>query len=165
MSQRVLNPDQFQNPMNGQAGREKPVGWMDTGKAWSHREYDSSTPGWRDKGGPGSYDALKADIQQHGIREPLTMQYDAGSHQAIVGEGNHRLEIARELGHKAVPVTVQRAYSFYQDRFNGMKGTPRVSSPPKLQGKVGDKTKPSDVFGDEYKGHDMRIGRELHYKV
>jgi hypothetical protein len=165
-AQNNLNPDQFRNPLNGQTGRMIPVGWMDIHMARRHREWDSSTPGWRDREGPGSFDRLKSDIAEHGIETPLGLNYDHTSHKAVFGEGNHRLEAAYELGHQAVPVTVHRG-QWMSDHFTTMRGIPDVATPQKQFDKPGDSSRPADIFGEQYRARtgSMKIGRELHYKA
>lgn len=160
-----LSPDQFKNPM-GEVGGHK-IGWMSTTLAYRHRQYDSSTPGWKDRGGEGSYDALKEDIAKNGIREPLGLAYDPDTHRAMFGEGNHRLAAAKELGHAAVPVYVRPASGYELDQMESMKGLGNVKTPQKLFSKPGDNTRPSDVFGDDYRADPrlMKIGRELHRKA
>lgn len=51
---------------------------------------------------------LKQDIAQNGFREPLQLTYSQADRTMILGEGNHRLQAARELGINAVPTTVFR---------------------------------------------------------
>jgi hypothetical protein len=50
-----------------------------------------------------SYDQLKADIEQSGIKEALTV-YVGLDGRVKIGEGNHRHQIAIEIGLKTVPV-------------------------------------------------------------
>lgn len=51
---------------------------------------------------------LMADIKKNGIREPLQLTYSQSDRTVVLDEGNHRLEAARRLGLKEVPVTVFR---------------------------------------------------------
>ena len=51
----------------------------------------------------GKYEELKADIKENGIREPLLIQFGSNG-VAKIGEGNHRHQIAQELGLEQVPV-------------------------------------------------------------
>ena len=57
----------------------------------------------------GDIEALKHDIRQNGIREPLILQYDPTTGTAGIGEGNTRLQAAKELGLATVPVRVMRS--------------------------------------------------------
>jgi len=50
-----------------------------------------------------SYDELKADIEQNGIKEPL-MIFIGLDGRVKIGEGNHRHQIALELGLEKTPV-------------------------------------------------------------
>ena len=45
------------------------------------------------------YDELKADIKKNGIKEPvwITFYREKGQVEYILGEGNHRVVIAKEL--------------------------------------------------------------------
>ena len=51
-------------------------------------------------------DTLKADIAQNGFREPLVLTYGAEDNKVSLGDGNHRLGVAQELGIKELPVRV-----------------------------------------------------------
>jgi len=87
-------------------------------EVWPYREYTwtrvSSRPGFacvKNKSvqlsGELKWDAIKEDMQKYGWnkREPLIL--NIGQKGGIkVGEGNHRLAIARELSIKSIPVTV-----------------------------------------------------------
>lgn len=159
-----LSPGQFRNPLPGQPGNEN-VAWMNIHKVRRHREYDRYTPGWLDRAGPGSYDKLKSGIREHGIEHPIHVEYDHENHRAVIGEGNHRIEAAYELGHTAVPVVIDPGAG-QDDRFSKMTGLPEVSTPQKLFAKPGEHTRPQDVFGREYGAdpHAMKIGRELRRK-
>jgi hypothetical protein len=53
------------------------------------------------------YDELKQDIKQNGIKEPIIFMMQKTSNDTFtvyVGEGNHRMSIAKELGIKTIPV-------------------------------------------------------------
>jgi hypothetical protein len=52
------------------------------------------------------YDAHKADIEAHGIREPLEVFVNPETGQAVMGEGFHRWRAAEDLGYESVPVKV-----------------------------------------------------------
>jgi len=53
-------------------------------------------------------DELKQSIPTEGFKEPLIVEYAAGDRHAYLGEGNHRLAAAKELGLSHVPVRVMR---------------------------------------------------------
>jgi len=55
------------------------------------------------------YDALKADIEANGIREPLEMDFDPETGKANMSEGFHRWMAARDLGLERVPVRLTEA--------------------------------------------------------
>ena len=49
---------------------------------------------------------LTQDIQKYGLDEPLLIQVGKNNRNAILGEGNHRLEAARRLGYTHMPARV-----------------------------------------------------------
>ena len=49
------------------------------------------------------YQELKSNIQENGIREPIMIEFGKNG-IAKIGEGNHRHQIAMELGIEVVPV-------------------------------------------------------------
>jgi len=67
------------------------------------REWDKSNLRRLKPGSKLSYDKLKADIEQNGIQEPL-MIYIGLDGRVKIGEGNHRHQIAIELGLQKIPV-------------------------------------------------------------
>ena len=75
-----------------------------------YREYDrTANPLNRE-----TYEKLKADIMENGIKDIAILQYGTETDTAILGEGNHRLAIAEELGIEAIPVRVVRQRNTYQ---------------------------------------------------
>jgi len=60
------------------------------------------------------YNELLADIKKNGIKEPIIIHYYDNGKTAIVGEGNRRIQIAKELGIKEVPATVIRNFGAYE---------------------------------------------------
>jgi hypothetical protein len=72
------------------------------------REWDRR-PG-QDAGADQAYwDKLKGHIAEHGIEEPLSIEYNPNAGSGYLGEGNHRLAIAQELGMTHVPAYVYRS--------------------------------------------------------
>jgi hypothetical protein len=72
------------------------------------REWDRR-PG-QDAGADQAYwDKLKGHIAEHGIEEPLSIEYNPKAGSGYLGEGNHRLAIAQELGMTHVPAYVYRS--------------------------------------------------------
>lgn len=61
--------------------------------------------------GPAHIRNLAEAIKKNGIREPLIVIYGQEERKAVLGEGHHRLEAAKLLGHKDVPVRVIRQHS------------------------------------------------------
>lgn len=81
--------------------RSLPV-FYDANDLWKYREYDWTRESARRD--PEEWDELHASIKRHGWdeKDPLILQVGPG--RAMVGEGNHRLAIAREMD-IPVPVT------------------------------------------------------------
>jgi len=51
-------------------------------------------------------EALKKDIQENGLNNPLIVNVGADSRTAKLGEGNHRLQALKELGYTHAPVRI-----------------------------------------------------------
>jgi hypothetical protein len=94
---------------------------------------------------PDQMEALKTDIQQNGFKEPLIMSFGTDDGLAVLGEGNHRLQVAKELGLKTVPVRALRRTEVGSE--NAVPTSMSAVKPGKYF--PGD-AKPSDVF-DELK--------------
>lgn len=58
--------------------------------------------------GAEDWDALREEIEREGFRSPARLAYNHETGMAFLGEGNHRLAIAQELG-RALPVVVYRS--------------------------------------------------------
>lgn len=69
---------------------------------------------------------LREDIKKNGIKEPLILYYGATKGNIILGEGNHRLMIAKELGITEVPVRVVRNSDLFKSTLS-----PNAKSPKK----------------------------------
>lgn len=54
----------------------------------------------------GEWEDFKQDIKENGIRNPIFILKDPGK-QAVISEGNHRLDAALELWLKKVPVEIR----------------------------------------------------------
>lgn len=79
------------------------------------REYSrNSKEGWTGKMYDHEFEQLKADIKENGIKEPgifyMHRNREDGSVKAYLGEGNHRLRIALELGIVSFPIR----FSYYK---------------------------------------------------
>jgi len=87
-----------------------------------------------------SFARLRDHIAEHGINQPLMLEWSAADGHAYLGEGHHRLEMAESLGHTHVPVTVVRRMGPMAE-FRDKIGRPAVH--------VGDYVGPErDVWGD-----------------
>lgn len=80
--------------------------YVDPSVLMPYREYDWSADHNRD--GAESWEDLKADIATNGFREPAYLEFNHETGEAYLGEGNHRVGIAHELG-IPVPVIVYRS--------------------------------------------------------
>jgi len=93
---------------------------------------------------------LKADIvKEGGLREPVTIQVGKNDRRAMVGEGNHRVQAAKELGYDYIPtrVWVQRNVGF--SSFEGAgRSIKREDLLPKANEYFSADAKPSEVFTD-----------------
>jgi hypothetical protein len=76
-----------------------------------YREYSRESTndwGWTGKLSGEEFEELKADIKENGIKNPgifyMERNRNDGSVKAYLGEGNHRLRIALELGLKSYPL-------------------------------------------------------------
>jgi len=102
---------------------------------WRHREFDRSVPS--SPAHPGGHTKtarqlaeLAASIARDGILEPLILHYDPLTRYALLGEGNHRIWLAREAGHPDVPLIGVHAQPGYLRRRAGpehaVDGEPRL---------------------------------------
>ena len=74
------------------------------------REYDRDIDdkGWTGKMMQDEYTELMKSIQQNGIQQPGSLEisnFKDGNYEVLLGEGNHRLKVAMELGLKRYPLT------------------------------------------------------------
>lgn len=94
------------------------VGWVHIDHLKPYREYDraGTHPGSEESGESTSYTRSVVDSIHHelasgrGFTDPLMLKYHHETHQASLGEGNHRLDAAIKAGMTHVPVRVVRAY-------------------------------------------------------
>jgi hypothetical protein len=97
-------------------------------------------------------DGLKESIKTEGFREPLVVQYGSRDRYAYLGEGNHRLAAAKELGLTHVPVRVNK----YGPELEGHKGAVQVpgykTDPEDPYNHVPGDMKPSDIGLDTLQG-------------
>lgn len=105
-----------------------PVAHVRIDKLWPHREWDHQADGHsydREGGGPyagkhdvQSWERNRQSVAEGGIEHPITLEYNPKAHSAYIGEGNHRLHWARELGHETVPVRVWRTSKDMHPRYD-----------------------------------------------
>jgi len=73
------------------------------------RAFATEVLGGADKLELENFGALMADMETRGLDNPLVVYFDPDTGGVILGEGNHRLAAARELGWDVVPVSVHRS--------------------------------------------------------
>lgn len=61
---------------------------------------------------------LREEIQSEGLREPVLISTGKNSRTSIVGEGNHRVLAAKQLGYTHIPVRAMVGSSAGNDRFS-----------------------------------------------
>lgn len=71
---------------------------MPVDEAHRYRDFDHTDP---DDGEP----HLREEVGENGILNPLLIHHDGAD--AVIADGHHRLELARQMGHSHVPVRVQ----------------------------------------------------------
>lgn len=88
--------------------------WFPTADVMSFREYDRDIEdGWTGKMSQEEYTDLMQDIQRNGIKNPGILEisnHHGGMYDVKLGEGNHRLRIAGELGLDKFPLSFSYKY-------------------------------------------------------
>jgi len=69
-------------------------------------------------------DELEIDIKKNGFTHPVTLIVGRFDKKVRLGEGNHRLEIAKRLGMNSIPVMI----GFYK-KGNGLNGYDTITYP------------------------------------
>ncbi len=89
---------------------QKTVGWVPTDVVREFKEYHRQ-PGGRDNiRDVDSWDNLKDHIRQNGFMAPVGIHFNEETGMGHLGEGNHRAQIAEELGLTHIPVQIFRSY-------------------------------------------------------
>lgn len=89
------------------------VEWIPLEDAHKIREFDRLSPEHDTGNSRSTVDQLKKSIMEEGFHTPLNVDYNINDRYAYLGEGNHRLIAAQELGLTHVPVTVHRSGESY----------------------------------------------------
>jgi hypothetical protein len=87
---------------------------------------------------------LEDHVREHGILHPLGLEWSNQDGFAYLGEGHHRLVVARKLGMDRVPVMVCRRQSPLQGRAQGSWFAGHYEGPER---DVWDKPRAPDIFG------------------
>ena len=109
--------DKYGNPLPPQKiyDRSMPV-MMPIEDIWPHREYEwtRSQNRYQQLGlDQEEWDKLKISMMENGWNPDYPLHFQIGQEGGMkVGEGNHRLAIAKELGMKEIPVW----FHFYHDK-------------------------------------------------
>lgn len=90
-----LGRDSWKNTVLGEKAEVRPVAEI---RKYAHQPLARSGP---------AFEALKADIAEHGFNEPVILHYNAETGKVWLGEGNHRLAAAEALGIKDIPVVLE----------------------------------------------------------
>ena len=89
-------------------------GYYSVDELWDYREYDWSAE--KHRGSQEQWDTLVASIKK-GFNPKYPIMVNVGKNDvAKIGEGNHRLAIAKQLGIKMIPVNFIFQQSVYFDR-------------------------------------------------
>jgi hypothetical protein len=75
----------------------------------AYAEYDRRPGGSEFDHDHERWEALKEHIRQHGVNTPIMMDYNPDTHRAHISEGNHRVQIAMDVGIPHVPVVLYRS--------------------------------------------------------
>lgn len=95
------------------------IGMVPTSTLYRYREYDRPVA-------PG----LADDVRRHGIKDPLILTYSQSTGEAMLGEGNHRLAVARSLGISHLPARVWRVSGPIRGNGPGSRGGTPVPTRP-----------------------------------
>jgi hypothetical protein len=86
--------------------------WLPTEDVWRFREFDRGGDDPRFGGGQFFQDGvarLEAQLRYEGQREPVTLLWNPRLHAMHLGEGNHRVAAARNIGQKYIYTMVNKS--------------------------------------------------------
>lgn len=95
--------------IEGDVGRHPDIEWVPTNELSKFMEYDRRPGGTDSTNNVERWEALKSHIDQHGFKNPVVLEFNPDTNMAHMGEGNHRTQIAQDLGIPAMPVRVYRS--------------------------------------------------------
>ena len=126
-------------------GRDAKVEWVPIETIDRMKEYDRADPTQAEispEDARQNIDELKESIKAKGFEEPLILEYSPRDRHAYLGEGNHRLAAAKELGLTHVPVTAFKNYG----ELKGHDGAVQVQGiEPDVSGYIPEQLKPSQI--------------------
>jgi len=95
------------------------VEWVPLEDVHRIREFDRLDPIYDTGNSRSTVDNIKSSLLKNGFINPLKVSYNMNDRYAYLGEGNHRIIAAKELGLTHVPVTV---YRYGESNNHGYKG-------------------------------------------
>lgn len=121
-----------------------------------YREYDLY-----DLRDPDNVQRIAESIAEQGWREPLMLEYYSKDKKVLLGEGNHRLQAARQLGLTHVPVWVYVKHYAGADkrRSRVSRSAKSISNDLPTSGYIPAELAPSDIgIHGAFKIKSMRLG-------
>ena len=95
------------------------------------------------------WNEMDSSIAQHGMHEPILLEYNPWTRKMHIGEGHHRLESAERLGHEMVPVWGLKT-SQEHAHAKPVPGEPKVRPEHFAGGYFPSSFKPSDVLPEHW---------------
>jgi hypothetical protein len=86
---------------------------------------------------------LKFELIENGMKDPIMLMYNAPTRRVYVGEGNHRIVIAKKLGIEALPTRVVRTER--KPQYDALKGKVVKGVEPDWSGYVKGSLYPSEI--------------------
>ena len=139
----ILNDFSKRGQMNGLENYKRIVEWvpLETIKKYMHVDRTASDMSHYTEE---DWVALKQSLEQ-GWTQPLMVLYYSKDNTAILGEGNHRLAAAIQLGMDSVPVRVWRVSMAGSESSYADNVVPVPGMTPDKHGYVPADLKPSDI--------------------
>lgn len=91
------------------------------------------------------WDEMDSSVAEHGMHEPVLLEYNPWTRKMHIGEGHHRLESAERAGHEMVPVWGLKT-SREHAHAKPVPGEPKVTPEHFAGGYFPSSFKPSDVL-------------------
>lgn len=101
------------------------------------------------------WDEMDRSVAEHGMHEPILMEYNPWTQKMHLGEGNHRMKAAERAGHAVVPVWGLKTSRESQSA-HPVPGEPKVRPEHFHGGYFPSSFKPSDVLPADWMGEHPR---------